>query len=82
MTTMTIRGSHVTPLLCAIAAALAIAAAPSAGATPSGQSCSDMGGSTQCQNTGNVQIYAGPHDAPLTPQTVYGPFEGYHAGHD
>jgi hypothetical protein len=71
-----------TPLLSAGAAALAIAAAPTAWATPTDQPCSDMGGATQCQRTSSVQIYAKPHDMPVTPQSAYGPFEGYHAGHD
>ena len=61
--------------------AMAIAAAPVAVATPADQPCSDMGGATQCQRTGNVQIYATPHDEPVNSHNVYGPFEGYHAGH-
>jgi hypothetical protein len=78
---MKIKGSHITPLLSAGAAALAIAAAPSAWAAPSDQPCSNMGGSTLCQSTSNVQIFAKPHDIPATASSVYGPFEGYHAGH-
>jgi hypothetical protein len=79
---MKVKGSHITPLLSAAAAALAIAAAPSASAAPSEPPCSDMGGTTQCQSTGNVQIYAKPHALQVTPRTAYGPFEGYHAGHN
>jgi hypothetical protein len=75
-------GSHIAPLLSAGAAALAIAAAPTAWAAPSDQPCSDMGGSTQCQRAGNVQIYAKPHDMAVTARSAYGPFEGYHAGHN
>jgi hypothetical protein len=59
---------------------VAIAAAPVATASAE-QACSDMGGATQCQRTGNVQIYSTPQDMPLTSRSVYGPFEGYHAGH-
>jgi hypothetical protein len=79
---MKLKASHITPLLSASAAALAIAAAPIAWAAPSDQPCSDMGGATQCQRTSNAQIYAKPHDTPVTPHSAYGPFEGYHAGHN
>jgi hypothetical protein len=79
---MKVKGSYITPLLSAAAAALAIAAAPSALAAPSEQPCSDMGGTTECQRTSNVQIYAKPHDMQVTPRTAYGPFEGFHAGHN
>jgi hypothetical protein len=78
---MNIKGRHITPLLSAGAAALAIAAAPTVWAAPSDLPCSNMGGATQCQSTSNVQIYAKPHDMPATAASVYGPFEGYHAGH-
>jgi hypothetical protein len=77
-----IRANHITPLLLAGAPALAVATAPSASAAPNQSTCSDMGGSTRCQRTGNVQIYAKPQDMPVTPHTAYGPFEGYHAGHN
>ena len=80
---MRIRANHIiTPLLLAGTAALAVAAAPSASAGPSESTCSDMGGSTQCQRTGNVEIYAKPQDLPVTPATVYGLFGGYHSGHN
>ncbi|MCW2650647.1 MAG: hypothetical protein JWR32_1623 [Mycobacterium sp.] len=79
---MRIRINYVTPVLAAGAAAVAIAASPSASATPDRQPCSDMGGSTQCQSAGNVQIYTTLHAMPVTPRTAYGPFEGYHAGHN
>jgi hypothetical protein len=59
----------------------AIASAPVAGAAPAGQPCSDMGGATQCERTGDVEIYATPQDMAVTSHTAYGPFEGYHAGH-
>jgi hypothetical protein len=77
-----IRINYSTPVLAAGVAAVAIAAAPSAAATPDQQPCSDMGGSTQCQSAGNVQIYTRLHVMPVTPRTAYGPFEGYHAGHN
>jgi hypothetical protein len=73
---------YLTALLTAGTAAVVIAAAPSAAAAPAGPPCSDMGGATQCQRTGNVQIYAAPQDTPVTARTAYGPFEGYHAGHN
>jgi hypothetical protein len=70
----------IAPVLAAGAAAVAVAAAPSAAATPDGQLCSDMGGSTQCHRTGNVQIYTTPQAAPATTTSTYGPFVGYHNG--
>jgi microcystin-dependent protein len=51
---------HTTLLLAAAAAAIAIAGAPSASAAPSEQSCSDAGGSTNCQRPGNVQVHTSP----------------------
>ena len=79
---MSIRITVIAPLLAAGAAAGAIAAAPSVLATPNQPPCSDVGGSTQCQSTGNVQIYTAPHAMPPTVPTnsTYGPFLGYHAG--
>ena len=74
-----IRINCVTTLLAAGTAAIAIAAAPSASASPNEQPCSDMGGSTQCQRTGNVQIFTTP-PMPATPNSTYGPFLGYHHG--
>ena len=70
----------IAPVLAAGAAAVAVAAAPSAAATPDGQLCSDMGGSTQCHRTGNVQIYTVPQAASATTTSTYGPFVGYHNG--
>ena len=75
-----IRINYITPVLAAGAAAVAIAAAPSAAATPDDQPCSDMGGSTQCHRTGNVQIYTMPQAMPATTTSTYGPFVGYHNG--
>jgi hypothetical protein len=72
--------STIGPLLSAGTMALAIAAAPNAWAAPSDQPCSDMGGSTLCQRTGNVQIYATPQSMADAPKTTYGPFLGYHNG--
>jgi hypothetical protein len=66
-------------LLSAGAAALAIAAAPNAFAASSEQPCSAMGGSTQCQRTGNVQIYTTPQSS-AGPEGTYGPLLGYHNG--
>ena len=79
---MRIRINYITPVLAAGVAAGSIAAPPSAAATPDDQLCSDMGGSTQCQSAGNVQIYTTLHAMSVTPRTAYGPFEGYHAGHN
>jgi hypothetical protein len=59
----------------------AITAAPVASAAPGERPCSDMGGATQCERTGDVEIYAAPQDMPATSRSAYGPFEGYHAGH-
>jgi hypothetical protein len=73
---------YITALLTAGTVGVAIATAPSAAAARGDQPCSDMGGATQCQRTGNVQIYAAPQDTLPTPRTTYGPFEGYHAGHN
>jgi hypothetical protein len=72
----------VAALLTAGTIAVVIAAAPIAAAAPADHPCSDMGGATQCQRTGNVQIYTAPQDMPVTPRSAYGPFEGYHAGHN
>ena len=77
---MRIRINYITPVLAAGVAAVAVAAAPRAAATPDGQLCSDMGGSTQCHRTGNVQIYPTPQAAPATTTSTYGPFVGYHNG--
>lgn len=63
------------------AVAIAIAAAPNASASADDQACSDMGGATQCERTGDVEIYATPQDMAVTPRNAYGPFEGFHAGH-
>jgi hypothetical protein len=72
---------YITALLTAGVVGVAIAAAPSAAAAPAQQPCTDLGGATQCQRTGNVEIYTAPQNMPVTSKTVYGPFEGYHAGH-
>jgi hypothetical protein len=73
---------YITALLTAGIVGVAIAAAPSAAAAPTEQPCSDMGGATQCQRTGDVEIYTAPQNMPVTPRSAYGPFEGYHAGHN
>jgi hypothetical protein len=79
---VSIRITVIAPLLAVGAAAVAIAAAPSAVAAPNVPPCSDGGGSTQCQSPGNVQIYTAPRAMPPTNPTnsTYGPFLGYHAG--
>jgi hypothetical protein len=77
---VSIRITAIAPLLAAGAAAVAIAAAPSASAAPNAPPCTEMGGSTQCQSTGNVQIYAAPHAVPGTANSTYGPFVGYNHG--
>jgi hypothetical protein len=75
-------GIHaVAALFTAATVAVAIAAAPAAAAAPAGQPCSNVGGATQCQRAGNVQITTTPQDMPVNSHTAYGPFEGYHAGH-
>ena len=74
-----IRIDYIAPVLALGAVAIALAGAPNAAATVSDQACSDMGGSTQCQRTDNVQIYAKPHALPSTTEP-YGPFVGYHNG--
>jgi hypothetical protein len=49
-------------------------------AAPNQPTCSDMGGSTQCQRTGNMQIYTTAQPMPTPPKSTYGPFVGYHNG--
>jgi hypothetical protein len=58
---------YITPLLAAGAAAVAIAAAPTAFAADQ-QSCSGSGTGTVCQTPGNVQIKANP------PHVQYHPY--------
>ena len=55
---MRIKLTHITPLLAAGAAALAIVAAPTAAAaaTPLPKTCVATGGGTTCQSPGNVEI--------------------------
>ena len=79
---MSIRIAVIAPLLAAGVAAVAIAVAPSASAAPNAPTCSDGCGSTQCQSTGNVQIYTAPQAMPPTNPTnsTFGPLLGYHAG--
>jgi hypothetical protein len=77
---VSIRITVIAPLLAAGVAAVAIAVAPSASAAPNEPPCTDMGGSTQCQSTSNVQISAAPHAVPGTANSTYGPFVGYNHG--
>ena len=77
---MRITTYHTPVLLLAGAAALAIAVAPSASAAPSQSTCSDVGGSTQCQSMGNVQIYTKARPMATRSKSTYGPFVGYHNG--
>jgi hypothetical protein len=58
--TVRIRMHHTTFLLAAAAAAIAIATAPNASAAPGEQPCSEAGGSTNCQRSGNAQVYTSP----------------------
>ena len=55
---MRIKLTHITPLLAAGAAALAIVAAPTAAAaaTPLPKTCVATGAGTTCQSPGNVEI--------------------------
>ena len=55
---MRIKPTHITPLLAAGAAALAIVAAPTAAAaaTPLPKTCVATGAGTTCQSPGNVEI--------------------------
>ena len=55
---MRIKLTHVTPLLAAGAAAVAVLAAPTAAAapTPLQQTCVATGAGTTCQSPGNVEI--------------------------
>ena len=65
--------NYIAPLLAAGAAAVAVAAAPTApGDTAQAQqSCANLGGTqTECQTPGNVQV----NDAP--PQVDYFPYAG------
>jgi hypothetical protein len=77
---MRIKLNYIAPLLATGAAAVAIAAAPTAAA----QSCDYVGGGftdSQCQSPGNVQINDAP--PPITSSGVgpYGPFFSYDRGH-
>ena len=73
---MRIKYRYLTPLLGAMAAALAISAAPIASAAPSPtattpqQSCATSGAGTVCQSPGNVQINDNP------PPVQYFPYGG------
>ena len=59
---MRIKLTHVTPLLAAGAAAVAILAAPTAAAvpTPLSKTCVATGAGTTCQSPGNVEINNAP----------------------
>ena len=59
---MRIKLTHVTPLLAAGAAAVAIVAAPTAAAapTPLQKTCIATGAGTTCQSPGNVEINNSP----------------------
>jgi hypothetical protein len=89
---MRIKLSYLTPLLAAGAAAVAIAAAPTAMAASAGPGCHMMGGSPVCPNThstlidppaGNSQINASPGPVGFGPQYPYaegGYWGGYGPG--
>jgi hypothetical protein len=74
------RIDYIAPVLAIGAVAIALAGAPNAAATVDDQACSNMGGSTQCQRTADVQIYAKPFALPSAPNSTSGPFVGYHNG--
>ena len=59
---------HLTPLLAAGAAAVAIVAAPAAAATP--LSCADVGSATQCKSPGNSQLTAVAPHVQMYPQFI------------
>lgn len=67
---------YATPLLATAAVAAVIAAAPTASAADQ-QSCTDLGGATQCQTPGNVQIHSAPPAQLSAPWSIYGPFFWY-----
>jgi hypothetical protein len=72
---MRIRCSHITTLLAAGAATLAIAGAPAASAADaasSSSSCNVTGGGTECQSPGNVEIYDSPPPINFDPYGDYG----------
>jgi hypothetical protein len=62
---------YIAPWLTAAAIGGAIALAPIASASPTGQPCSDTAGSTNCQRPGNAQLYTAPRALPrLLPPTI------------
>jgi hypothetical protein len=74
------RIDYIAPVLAIGAVAIALAGTPNAAATVDDQARSNMGGSTQCQRTADVQIYAKPFALPSAPNSTSGPFVGYHNG--
>ena len=77
---MRIKLTHVTPLLAAGAAAVAVLAAPTAAAapTPLQQTCVTAGADTTCQSPGNVEITNAPPAVGFYP---YGTMPWLHGGH-
>jgi hypothetical protein len=81
---MKARSSHITTLLAAGAATLAIAAAPTASAA--GMSCNAAGGGTECQSPGDTEIYDSPPPVNFDPYGSYGLAlgafgdDGHHSG--
>jgi hypothetical protein len=80
---------HITSILIAGAATLAIATAPSASAAPAAmQSCTSDSAGTACQSPGNVQITDTPPPVAFEPYGGYGlllggtgiPYGGFRAG--
>jgi hypothetical protein len=59
---------HLTPLALAAGAALAIAVAPTAAASP--LTCTDIGSATQCVSPGNSQITANAPVVQQQPQLI------------
>jgi hypothetical protein len=77
---MRIKLTHVTPLLAAGAAAVAILAAPTAAAapTPLSKTCVATGAGTMCQSPGNVEINNAPPPVSFHP---YGDMPWLLGGH-
>jgi hypothetical protein len=68
---MTVKARITAPLIAAAAIATVIAAAPSASAA-STRDCADGGGSTICQNPGNVEVHT--EQSRVQPPRIYGSF--------
>ena len=80
---MRIKLNYIAPLLAAGAAAVAIAAAPSAAAADP-QSCTQTGSESICQSPGNVQLNDAPPPVSFDPYGgegfLMGGYGGFHGG--